>query len=160
MSPPPKKKNDKQELDKDFGKDVPGLFKTPEAGEFKENWRKSKKFKMAGMSLGSDESRSHCRHQLKAAPENNMSLKEFWQRNDMVNFASQKDTSNFNVEITGDREIRQDVIVIINMRHYRAFTWGSSCKNGDVEILRSLYDRELIGCQCEESRMVPGCQPQ
>lgn len=61
------------------------------------------------------------------------------------------------MEITGDREIRQDVIVIINMRPYRAFTWGSSCKNGDVEILRSLYDRELIGCQCEESRMVPGC---
>lgn len=53
------------------------------------------------------------------------------------------------MEITGGRETRQEVIVIINMRHYRAFTWGNSCENGDMEILRSLYDLELIGCQWE-----------
>ena len=39
----------------------------------------------------------------------------------MVSFASQKDTSEFTVEITGGRDFRQQIIAVIDMRNYVDF---------------------------------------
>ena len=59
----------------------------------------------------------------------------------MVSFGSQKDTSKFNAEIIGGRETRQEAIAVIHMRSFGVFNWGSSCKNGEADILRSVYHR-------------------
>ena len=70
----------KQKLDKDLWKNVSGWFKTPEAWNYQEYWRKSKQFKMAGASLRTDESKSHWGHQFKVATEKNMLPKDFGRR--------------------------------------------------------------------------------